>query len=92
MVKYLAMALLVLHPVVSVAQEQPSFGFSNSVIEPAPLPEARQKLERQGQSGGPKESELSVQTYVDSQTRMAETFRRPVPDRERERMRSDSEH
>lgn len=57
------------------------FGLSYSVAEPERAPETRRKLDRQSASGAGPESELSVQAYVDSQERIAETFRQPIPER-----------
>lgn len=84
-----AALLLVLCPLTAIGQERPAYGLSGSVIGPEAVPEAATKLERQGQSGGAQESELSVQAYVDSQKRIAETFRRPIPDKITEQTRGD---
>lgn len=87
--KRTVIALMALLPIVAVAEESLMAGFSDSFIESPQIPEVRQKLERQGQSGEPHESELSIQTYVDSQVRMAETFRRPVPEDMTQQTRSE---
>lgn len=81
--------LLVLCPLTVMGQERPAFGLSGSVTGPEAVSETRMKLERQGESGGSKESELSVQAYVDSQKRIADTFRRPIPDKMTEQTRGD---
>jgi hypothetical protein len=82
---YLAIALCVLLPVTVMAQERPAFGLSGSAVQTRPLAEARRMLDEQGRSGGAGQSELSVQTYIDTQRRVAESFRRPMPDELTER-------
>ncbi|QIB52918.1 MULTISPECIES: hypothetical protein [Pseudomonas] len=78
--KHAAIFLCALLPVAALAQERPAFGLSGSSVQTGSLPEARRMLEEQGRSGGAGQSELSVQLYIDTQQRIAETFRRPVPD------------
>ncbi|MDX1636194.1 MAG: hypothetical protein R3280_16265 [Marinobacter sp.] len=79
--KRLLMGCLLLLPVTAMAQDRPPQGLSDSVVTQPSEPQARRLLERQASAGGPAESELSVQMHVDSQQRIAETFRRPIPDR-----------
>lgn len=73
--------LLVLVPISVLGQDQPEYGLSNSVVVVESVPETRQRLDRQVQNGAAETSELSVQSYVDSQERIAETFRRAIPDK-----------
>ncbi|MDL0431870.1 hypothetical protein QPM17_12065 [Marinobacter sp. TBZ242] len=79
--KSLLLLCLVLWPLSVFSQDQPEYGLSGSVIVDEPVPETRDRLNRQAKSGAQEESELSVQSYVDSQERIAETFRRAIPDR-----------
>lgn len=78
--KVLAILLLFL-PISAFAQGQPEHGLSNSVVVLEKAPETRQRLDQQVASGAPEKSELSVQSYADSQERISETFRRAIPDR-----------
>ncbi len=80
---------LTLVPITVLGQDQPEHGLSNSVVVVESLPEARQRLDRQVKTGAPETSELSVQSYVDSQERIAETFRRAIPDKIAESSRDD---
>lgn len=79
--KSLWILCLVCWPLSVFSQEQPAYGLSGSVIVEEPVPETRDRLNRQARSGPPEESELSVQAYLDSQKRIAETFRRAVPEK-----------
>lgn len=76
-------------PVQATEPQRPAFGLSNSIVETQLAPETRRRLERQAQSGAAEQSELSVQAYVDSQERIAETFRRPIPERIGEQTRDE---
>lgn len=58
-----------------------AYGLSDSVIEEDPKPQVEQILQQQRESGPPEQGELSAQVYVDTQKRISETFRRPVPER-----------
>ncbi|AZT82394.1 hypothetical protein EHN06_01935 [Marinobacter sp. NP-4(2019)] len=73
--------LLLLVPISVLGQDRPEHGLSNSVVTPEKVPEVRQRLDRQVNRGEPEASELSVQSYADSQERIAETFRRAIPDK-----------
>lgn len=73
--------LLLLVPISVLGQDQPEHGLSNSVVVMEKVPETRQRLNRQVNTGAPETSELSVQSYADSQERIAETFRRAIPDK-----------
>lgn len=81
--------LLMLVPISVLAQAPPEHGLSNSVVVAESVPETRQRLDRQVKSGAPETSELSVQSYADSQERIAETFRRAIPDKLAESSRED---
>lgn len=70
---------LMLCPFSAFGQSQPEYGLSDSVSVAENVPEVRERLNRQAKSGAPEESELSVRAYVDSQERIAETFRRAIP-------------
>ncbi|MCH8542360.1 MAG: hypothetical protein LAT61_02195 [Alcanivorax sp.] len=59
-------------------------GFSDQVVRSEPRTETSRLLERQRSSEAPEESEVPASVYVDSQQRLTETFRRPVPDTLRE--------
>ncbi|MEX2474733.1 hypothetical protein [Marinobacter sp.] len=87
--KKILTVLLMVAPMPLLAQNQPAHGLSNSVVVFESKPEARQKLDQQASSGAPDKSELSVQSYVDSQERIAETFRRAIPDQIAESSRDD---
>ncbi|MDC0661258.1 hypothetical protein [Marinobacter sp. SS21] len=71
--------LAVMLPVLAAADGYPS-GLSDTPAQPPASSEAQRLLDRQRQSGAPQQGELSTQLYVDSQKRIAETFRRPVPE------------
>lgn len=73
--------LLVLVPISVLGQDQPEYGLSSSVVVVESVPETRQRLDRQVKTGVPETSELSLQSYVDSQERIAETFQRAIPDK-----------
>ena len=79
--KSVVMLCLILWPLSVFSQERFEYGVSNSIVAIEPVPEARAILNRQAKSDAPEKSELSVQAYVDSQERIADTFRRPIPDR-----------
>lgn len=66
-------------PVLAIADGYPS-GLSDQPAQRAASSEVQRLLEQQRQSGAPQRGELSTQLYVDSQKRIAETFRRPVPE------------
>lgn len=78
--KRTVITLMALLPAVAMAEKPWMEGFTDNIIVSPQQPEVRQKLDRQGATGGPGVSELSVQLYVDSQARMAETFQQSVPD------------
>lgn len=78
--KPLLVLSLMLWPLLVFGHDRPVYGVSGSVIPVEEKPEARDKLNRQAQSGAPEASELSVQSYLDSQKRIADTFRHAIPD------------
>lgn len=75
---YLGFAVLAL-PLLAQAGGYPH-GLSDTMIEEPPRSQLEQALDRQRVSGPPEQGELSAQIYVDTQERIAETFRRPVPE------------
>lgn len=87
--KRLVIGFSFLLPLAVMAHEPPAYGLSDSVVTQPPEPEARRHLENQASSGAPDQSELSVQLHVDSQRRIAETFRRPIPEKISETSRDD---
>lgn len=77
----LVSGLLVL-PMAS-AGDFPQFGLSDSVVHTTqvqPEDQVNRLLRKQAKSDPDEQSELSVQMFVDAQNRIADTFRRPVPD------------
>ncbi|SDW99223.1 hypothetical protein [Marinobacter mobilis] len=78
MKKTVALALLAL-PLLARAGDYPH-GLSDTMIEEKPRSQLEQELDRQRASGPPEQGEMSAQVYVDTQKRISETFRRPVPD------------
>lgn len=67
----------------AMAAETYDSGFSSGVIDPIEAPhrsKVQEKLGQQAQSPKPEKGELALELYVDSQARIAETFRRSVPD------------
>ncbi|MDX1755295.1 MAG: hypothetical protein R3175_04470 [Marinobacter sp.] len=66
-------------PALALAEGYPS-GFAEGPVERPARPEVQRVLDQQRQSGAPEQGELSAPLYVESQKRIAETFRRPVPD------------
>lgn len=82
--------LLVCVPISALGQGQPEHGLSNSVVVMEDRTETRQRLDRQAASDAPDKSELSVQSFVDSQERISETFRRAIPDKLAESSRDEN--
>ncbi|SFL99568.1 hypothetical protein [Marinobacter zhejiangensis] len=78
--KYRYGLIMLALPLVGQAGGYPH-GLSDTVIEAKPRTQTEQALQRQRDSGPPEQGELSTQVYVDTQERISETFRRPVPER-----------
>ncbi|KEF30087.1 MAG: hypothetical protein EP339_11350 [Gammaproteobacteria bacterium] len=80
---WILLALMIGAAQVSAGETYES-GFSSGVINDVPEKHHRSKvsaqLEQQATTGQPDEGELAVGVFVDTQARIAETFRRPVPD------------
>lgn len=65
------------------AGDFPDFGLSDTVVHDSqaqPEDQVSELLRKQAKSDPDGQSELSAQMFVDAQDRIAETFRRPVPD------------
>lgn len=75
----IALVLLAL-PLLAQAGGYPH-GLSDTMIEEKPRTPLDVELDRQRASGPPEQGELSAQVYVDTQERISETFRRPVPEK-----------
>ncbi len=73
--------LLAFAPQAWTDEETLPSGLSDQIVAtPAEYSDVRDRLENQVDRGGESVSSLSTQSYTDSQARMAETFRRPIPD------------
>ncbi|MCK0154650.1 hypothetical protein MWU49_13100 [Alcanivorax sp. S6407] len=80
-------------PVVALAappQGSYAFGVSGQVVEKAPATETEWLLEQQRTERHGEESELSAPLYVDSQRRLADSFRTAIPDTFGEQTRDDN--
>lgn len=68
-------------PMIVQAQDHavPPSGMSDQVKRAEPSSRVNSLLERQARTPAPPEGELSAGLYVDSQKRIGETFRRPIP-------------
>lgn len=64
-------------------------GMSDSLHREQPRTYTRAMLNDQAVSGGADKSELAAPVYVDSQRRLAESFRHPIPDSFGEQTRGD---
>ena len=80
----LVMALLTLIPLAAMADGKPEFGLSGKVVEVErehQLGAATQTaLEQQRRSPPAEKSELSVPVYIDTQRRLADSFKQPIPE------------
>ncbi|WP_290523715.1 hypothetical protein [Alcanivorax sp.] len=79
-------------PMVALADapEQFAFGVSGQVVSKPPATETEWLLEQQRTANQTAESELSSHLYVDSQRRLAESFRIPIPETFGEQTRDDN--
>lgn len=79
----LVMALVTLIPLAVMADGRPQFGVSGKVIgaeQEHPVGAATQRaLELQRRSPPAEKSELSVPVYIDTQRRLADSFKQPIP-------------
>jgi len=80
----LAMALLILTPLAAIAAGPPPFGVSGKVVDAEQehqVGTATQRvLEQQRRSPAATKSELSVPIYIDTQRRLADSFKQPIPE------------
>ncbi len=80
----LIMALLVAMPVAVMADGAPQFGISGKVVDTErehQLGAATQRaLEQQRRSPKAKQSEIAVPVYIDTQRRLADSFKQPIPE------------
>ncbi|MBZ2189084.1 hypothetical protein K8B33_08245 [Alcanivorax sp. JB21] len=83
-VKKALCAALVMFAAPALAETTTPAGFSDQIIRSEPRTETSRLLDRQRAAEAPQESEVPASVYVDSQRRLTETFRRPVPETLRE--------
>ena len=80
----LVMALLTLIPLAVMADGRPQFGVSGKVVgteQEHQVGAATQRaLEQQRRSPPAEKSELSVSVYIDTQRRLADSFKQPIPE------------
>ncbi len=80
----LVMALLILIPLAVMADGRPQFGVSGKVVgteQEHQVGAATQRaLEQQRRSPPAEKSELSVPIYIDTQRRLADSFKQPIPE------------
>ena len=80
----LVMALLTLIPLAVMADGRPQFGVSGKVVateQEYQVGAATQRaLEQQRRSPPAEKSELSVPVYIDTQRRLADSFKQPIPE------------
>ena len=80
----LVMALLTLIPLAAMADGRPEFGVSGKVVDTEQenrVGAATQRaLEQQRRSPPAEKSELSVPVYIDTQRRLADSFKQPIPE------------
>ncbi len=77
-------ALLTLLPIAAIASGAPQFGVSGKVVDSErehQVGAATQRaLEQQRRSPPAEKSELSVPVYIDTQRRLADSFKQPIPE------------
>lgn len=80
----LVMALLTLIPIAVMADGPPQFGVSGKVVETEQEHQVgtatQRALEQQRRSPPAEKSELSVPVYIDTQRRLADSFKQPIPE------------
>jgi hypothetical protein len=80
----LIMALLIIIPVAVMADGAPQFGVSGQVVDTErehQVGAATQRaLEQQRRSPQATRSEISVPVYIDTQRRLADSFKQPIPE------------
>ncbi|MZR62873.1 hypothetical protein [Alcanivorax sp. DP30] len=80
-------------PVAALAAEPPgqyAFGISDQVVSKPPATETEWLLKQQRTAPPKQDSELSASLYVDSQRRLADSFRTPIPESFGEQTRDDN--
>ncbi|TBW51850.1 hypothetical protein EZI54_16560 [Marinobacter halodurans] len=78
--------ILLCLPAMAMAADPPDHGLSGDVVGTAKNTRTEQLLDRQVRDSRPGQ-ELSLELFVDTQKRLAESFRRPIPDDIRESTR-----
>lgn len=80
----LVMALLTLIPLAVMADGRPEFGVSGKVVDAEQKHQVgaatQRALEQQRRSPPAEKSELSVPVYIDTQRRLADSFKQPIPE------------
>lgn len=80
----LVMALLTLIPLAVMADGRPQFGVSGKVVDTEQEHQVgaatQRALEQQRRSPPAEKSELSVPIYIDTQHRLADSFKQPIPE------------
>ena len=78
------MALLTLIPLAVMADGAPEFGVSGKVVDAEQEHQVgaatQRALEQQRRSPPAEKSELSVPVYIDTQRRLADSFKQPIPE------------
>ncbi|ASK35977.1 hypothetical protein CEK62_17090 [Alcanivorax sp. N3-2A] len=72
--------MLMMAPLLALADGPPAFGLSGQVVERRYEFDTKQLLDQQSQSAPAARSELSAPLYVDSQRRIADTFKQAIPE------------
>ena len=80
----LVMALLTLIPLAAMADGRPEFGVSGKGVDAEQEHQVgaatQRALEQQRRSPPAEKSELSVSVYIDTQRRLADSFKQPIPE------------
>ena len=80
----LVMALLTLIPLAAMADGRAEFGVSGKVVDAEQEHQVgaatQRALEQQRRSPPAEKSELSVPVYIDTQRRLADSFKQPIPE------------
>ena len=79
-----AIALLLLLPAIAMADGAPPFGMSGDVTGTQRTHDVgaatQRALEQQRHSSPAEQSEFSVPVYIDTQRRLADSFKQPIPE------------
>ncbi len=79
-----AIILLLLLPAVGMAGSPPEFGVSGNAVGAQRAHDVgaatQRALEQQRRSPPAEKSELSVPVYIDTQRRLADSFKQPIPE------------